>query len=239
MACIGLLSKLFLFLLAIDMYSETMRYNIITWSVKSLLMPVLLILFLLNAQYCLILERKFLVIALVFSWFGDLLLMQNRNDLFSFGLFSFLIAHLSYIISFMARLQHERHALKHLLTVKTMIIASVPFLAYATFMLCILCPKMNTDREETKGLLIPVVLYIFVIIGMAYTSYLRARKAPGSWISFVGAVCFVLSDTMLALNRFLFPLPAAASCIMLTYGIAQYLITVGTLKASGKALKAT
>ncbi|CAF3825391.1 unnamed protein product, partial [Rotaria sordida] len=81
----------------------------------------------------------------------------------------------------MVRLQHEGDELRRRLTVSAMIIASIPFLAYITFMLYILSPRLNTDIEETKDLLVPVVLYTIVIVGMAYTSYLRDRKASGFW----------------------------------------------------------
>ncbi|CAF2640013.1 unnamed protein product [Rotaria sp. Silwood2] len=219
------------------MYSETTQNHVIMWTVKPLLMPVLLVLFLLNAHNNLSLERRCLMIALIFSWFGDLLLMLHRNDLFVFGLASFLIAHITYVISFIVRLQHEGNALRQRLTMSTMLITSIPFLAYITLMLYILSPRLNTNLEETKGLLIPVVFYITIIVGMAYTSYLRNRKASGFWSVFAGAVFFVMSDTILAFNRFVTPLPTPGLFIMFTYGVGQYLITIGTLQVADKDLK--
>ncbi|CAF3564088.1 unnamed protein product [Rotaria socialis] len=200
-------------------------------------MPVLIVLFLLNAHNNLSLERRYLVIAFLFSWFGDLLLMQNRNDLFLFGLVSFLLAHISYIIAFMVRIQYGEPELRRQLTVSNMIIKSIPFLAYIALMLCILSPKLNTNTEETKGLLVPVVLYTFVVVGMTYTSYLRDRKAPGFWTVFVGAVFFVLSDSLIALNRFVMPLPTPGLFVMFTYGLGQYLIVVGSLQVANKNVK--
>ncbi|CAF3749704.1 unnamed protein product [Rotaria magnacalcarata] len=200
-------------------------------------MPVLIVLFQLNAHNNLSLERRYLVIAFLFSWFGDLLLMQNRNDLFLFGLVSFLLAHISYIIAFMVRIQHGKPKLRRQLTVSNMIIKSIPFLAYIALMLYILSPKLNTNTEETKGLLVPVVLYTFVVVGMTYTSYLRDREAPGFWTVFVGAVFFVLSDSLIALNRFVMPLPTPGLFIMFTYGLGQYLITVGSLQVADKNVK--
>ena len=47
-----------------------------------------------------------------------------------------------------------------------------------------------------------------------------------------GAVCFVLSDTLLALNKFYAPFPYAAPLVMLTYCAAQYLITKGFIKSN-------
>ena len=237
MVYVGPLSALFSVLLVVEMYSETTENDVIMWVVKPLLMPVLLILFLLNAHNNLSLERICLVIALIFSCLGDVLLMQHRDDFFIFGLISFLIVHIAYVISFMVRFYHEGEALRRRLTVSALIIASIPFLAYSALMLYLLCPKLNANTEETKGLLIPVVFYTFVIIGMAYISYLRDRKAPGFWSVFAGAVFFVLSDSFLALNRFVVPLPAPGLVIMFTYGIGQYLITIGTLQITTKDWK--
>ncbi len=135
MVYIGPLSLLFSILLVIEMYSETVLNYAIMWTVKPLLMPVLLILFLLNAHKNLSVERICLVISLSFSCLGDLLLMQHRNNLFIFGLISFLIAHISYIISFIVRLRHEGDAMRQRLTISAMIVASIPFLAYIILVL--------------------------------------------------------------------------------------------------------
>jgi uncharacterized membrane protein YhhN len=219
------------------MYSETVLNYAIMWTVKPLLMPVLLILFLLNAHKNLSVERICLVISLSFSCLGDLLLMQHRNNLFIFGLISFLIAHISYIISFIVRLRHEGDAMRQRLTISAMIVASIPFLAYIILMIYILYPKLNGNTVETKGLLMPIVFYTFIIVGMAYISYLRDRKSPGFWSVFIGAIFFVLSDSILAFNKFVAPLPAPGLFVMFTYGIGQYLITIGTLQVTSKDSK--
>ncbi len=237
MVYIGLLSVLFAVLFVVEIYGEITENYVIIWPVKPLLMPVLLILFLLNAHNNLPLERLCLVIALSFSCLGDILLMQHRNDFFIIGLLSFLIAHISYIISFMVRFHHEGEALRRRLTLSAMIISSIPFLAYVALVLYIIYPKLNANTVETKGLLIPVVFYSFVIDSMAYVSYLRDRKTPGFWSVFAGAVFFVLSDTILAFNRFVVPLPVSGLFIMFTYGVGQYLITIGALQITTKDLK--
>ena len=47
-----------------------------------------------------------------------------------------------------------------------------------------------------------------------------------------GAIAFVASDTLLALNRFVSPLPASAVWVLSTYYAAQCLIIGGTLRVS-------
>ncbi len=237
MAYIGQLSLLFVVLLVMDMYSETTLNYAIMWTVKPFLMPILLLLLLLNSNNGLRLERIGVAIALSFSCLGDILLMQHRNNLFIFGLASFLIAHISYVISFVVRLHHGRTVSKRRLTISTMIVISIPFLTYVTLMLYIFHPILNADIEETKGLFIPVAIYTCVIVGMAYLSLLRGRKTPGFWYVFIGAILFVMSDTILAFNKFVVPLPTPGLFIMFTYGIGQYLITIGTIQATTKDSK--
>ena len=44
-----------------------------------------------------------------------------------------------------------------------------------------------------------------------------------------GALLFITSDTLLAINRFISPLESARWAVMLTYGMAQLLIAWGAL----------
>jgi len=222
------LSLLFFILLGIDLYSETTQTNAVSWIVRPLLMLMLLILFLLNAHNTLCFERIFVIISLIFSCLGDILLIIHRDNFFIFGLVSFLIAHISYIISFLIRLRHEGDALRQRLTILAMIIISLPFLVYIAFMLYILCPKLIANTEGMKDLIAPVVVYTFVIVSMAYISCLRNRKFPGFWFVFIGAIFFVLSDTLLAFNKFVVPLSTPGLFVIFTYGIGQYLIIIGT-----------
>jgi uncharacterized membrane protein YhhN len=81
-------------------------------------------------------------------------------------------------------------------------------------------------------LLIPVVVYMLVILAMVISAYLRKNKANvlSYGLVFLGALCFVASDTILALNKFYQPMLWSNISIMMTYAIAQYLIILGILK---------
>ena len=48
-----------------------------------------------------------------------------------------------------------------------------------------------------------------------------------------GALCFMVSDTLLAINRFVTPLPASALWVLGSYGAAQCLMVMGLLRARG------
>jgi uncharacterized membrane protein YhhN len=55
--------------------------------------------------------------------------------------------------------------------------------------------------------------------------------ATGSWVVALGASVFVVSDTTLAVNRFVRPLPGADVVVMVTYHVGQALIVLGVLLA--------
>lgn len=233
MVYMRLFSVIFFIFLIVDIYAEINENWTISWMVKPLLMPILLMILCFNEQKIRSLEQIFIVIALGFSCLGDILLLQHEKHLFVFGLASFLVTHICYIISFILRINRS----KRRLTISALMILSIPFLVYIALMISIFHPKLSMDTEETKGLLVPVIVYTCVIVGMAYVSHLHDRKREGYWWLFIGAILFVLSDTFLALNRFLAPIPMPGLLVMSTYGIGQYLITIGTIKMSGKQSK--
>lgn len=89
-------------------------------------------------------------------------------------------------------------------------------------------------KNSLGEMLIPVIFYIIVILLMAITAFLRQVKV--SKISFVlvflGAILFVISDSILALNKFYMPLSFSSISIMFSYALAQYFIVMGLLKQS-------
>jgi len=78
----------------------------------------------------------------------------------------------------------------------------------------------------------PVVVYSMTITGMALAALHRYQKttAKSFWMVMGGALIFMLSDSMIAINKFLEPIPSANVLIMLTYIAAQYLIISGLIK---------
>jgi uncharacterized membrane protein YhhN len=82
-------------------------------------------------------------------------------------------------------------------------------------------------------MLIPVLIYMLVILTMAITAFWR-NASVGKWsyvLVFFGALFFMMSDSLLAINKFHTALPLANVSIMLTYALAQFLIVFGILKA--------
>ena len=91
-------------------------------------------------------------------------------------------------------------------------------------------------KDGLGVMLIPVSVYMLVILTMATTAYLRKNKANMHSYKFVflGALFFMASDSILALNKFYQPILWSNISIMLTYAIAQYLIIIGILKLKDK-----
>ena len=167
--------------------------------------------------------KGFIITAILFSWMGDIYLMfENRDPLFFIlGLVSFLIAHLFYIIFFV----RPKGKLTWLLFQKPWMAGII--LIYVTCLLALILPNAGK-------LSLPVTVYALVLSAMLLSSlhaYYRFEKKTG--LMFVsGAVFFVISDSLLAINKFYVPLGAASILIMLTYCIAQFLIITACINLS-------
>lgn len=155
--------------------------------------------------------RYAIMAGLVFSLAGDIFLMLP-GDRFIQGLISFLLAHLCYITAFTFDGGEERRLLY-----------AIPFLLYGAVMLGLLLPGLG--RMKT-----PVVIYMLIILLMAWQALNRwAGTGPeGSALAFTGALLFVVSDSILALNRFKRPFASAQTYVMSTYFTAQWLIALST-----------
>lgn len=89
-------------------------------------------------------------------------------------------------------------------------------LGFVAIMLTILTPNLGK-------LALPVGLYIAAITAMG----LAAIALPHRPLVALGAVCFILSDALIALDKFVAPLGFAGPAIWITYVLAQVLIVLG------------
>ncbi|WP_291286486.1 lysoplasmalogenase [Flavobacterium sp.] len=170
--------------------------------------------------------RKILLGALLFSWMGDvILLFADIGEIyFILGLLFFLIAHLLYCVLFNKQAKRDIYINKVLFGAGSLLIAF-----YLIGMIMFLMPNLGELR-------IPVIIYAAVISTMllfAFNGGLSWKK-PGSFYVLAGAVSFVLSDSILAFNKFHAPIEKSSFFIMLTYLVAQYLIVIGILKLNVK-----
>ena len=204
-----------LFAELIFIYTGNENYRFIT---KPFLVPVLIAFFILQTKSISHSAKKFVVLALVFSWLGDLLLMfeTRSSNFFIFGLIAFLLAHLFYTYYFIKSAEENGVKMKWWL--------GIPILAYYAVFMFILYPHL-------AGMLWPVRIYGLVISFMLLTAlnFLNIKTKPAGNLITTGASLFVLSDSLLAINKFYISLDHAGIYIMLTYGLAQLLITTGSI----------
>ncbi len=161
---------------------------------------------------------KSILAALIFSWIGDILLLWEQ--LFIFGLGSFLMAHICYIIGFKLA-QDVPYRLGQMNFVKAFFF-NLPIYIAASLTFYLINPSLGSLK-------IPVILYILVIVGMVATARDRFKKSsPASfWQVFIGAVFFFISDGIIAISRFYQNFPESGVLIMGTYATAQLLIVMG------------
>lgn len=152
--------------------------------------------------------RRSLIAGLALSTLGDVFLMLP-GDWFVFGLGSFLLAHVAYLIA---------------LTRRARLFAAVwPFLAYAVLagaVLWVLWPHLPGELR------VPVVVYVIVLAAMAAQAaavWWRLRDAASALAAW-GGLSFVVSDATLAIDRFASPFAAASAAVLLSYWLAQSLI---------------
>jgi len=187
---------------------------------KSLLMSSLLLALLMDTRgYSSILKWS-TVAAVLLSLAGDILLLPTVDN-FLFGLLSFLMVHILYIFCF---LRIESRPL------------AVPFIRrhpWSIFLMILFGGWMFLQLRNGAGELAwAILIYIIAIAVMTLTALNREAgvgKSSYRYVAF-GAVFFVVSDSVLAWDRFVHPVDSASLWIMGTYGIAQLLIITGLVK---------
>lgn len=156
-------------------------------------------------------DRYFWLIlaGLAFSAAGDVFLMLPR-DRFVPGLLSFLVAHLLYIAAFSAPAGFFATPL-----------LALPFFAAAGALLFVLLPKSGR-------LAVPVTVYgtAIAVMGWQAASRWHALENDASLTALIGAVLFMFSDSVLALNRFNRPFMAAEAILLCAYFAGQTLIAL-------------
>lgn len=144
--------------------------------------------------------RRWLMIGLGFSVLGDLALAWP-TDLFVIGLAAFFCAHLAYLRAYLDRTRES---------------------APGALLVAAACGMGLFGLLAWNGLgdlLIPVAAYALVISAMLW----RALACGG--LAAIGAAAFVLSDSLIGIDRFISPFAAAPYLIILLYWLGQWAIT--------------
>jgi uncharacterized membrane protein YhhN len=177
---------------------------------KICLMPVII------AVYVTRTEQIFVpvVIALFFGWLGDILLLKIKNILFfRLGLASFLTGHLIYITVML----HFAGSVN----VTLLVISLLVYAAAGVFIIRLIKPS--------KEMFVPVIIYETVILLMAVSAiqFFAVHGSPNGFFVLAGSVCFLVSDTLLAIHTFHSKPKMFYFLVMLTYIAAQLCIVLG------------
>lgn len=161
------------------------------------------------------LYRRWIGIGLLFSLAGDLLLSWP-SDLFVPGLGAFLLGHLAYLRAYLSDCRKP--------AIAALLVAAV-----------IGCGMFSVLASAGLGsLLIPVALYALAISAMLWRALARlghdGLTRHSTVLAAGGATLFVLSDSLIGINRFVAPFEAAPVAIMLTYWLGQWAIATSAMR---------
>ena len=133
------------------------------------------------------------------------------------GLASFLAAHVLYCILFMKSGPSAWN-----------VAASVPLVLFGAIM----ATWLIKSGGVAGGLVAPVMLYLTVILKMAMIAAARYKAEPTleNRTVLFGALFFVISDSLLAMNKFIQPLPYSGVLVLGTYYSAQECILLGWVR---------
>jgi uncharacterized membrane protein YhhN len=221
--------SLFVLDTVIQLWGEVVHSREIIAVTKPLLMPLLTVWFWACTKYADAPKaqkiRRYWILGLLFSTFGDVLLLfaghPNGGIYFLLGLSAFLSAHLWYIVA-LNKLRDGRVGF-----IQKTPLWALPFLGYIIGLLWVLWQGIPDAMKA------PVTIYALVISTMLL-SVLQLRGLVPSrwfWVMMSGAALFALSDSMIALNKFGLPFPVSGLAIMVTYIIGQALLAWGVWRA--------
>jgi len=208
----------YIIFLVVDLYvvyldNETLRYFS-----KPLLMLLLVAYFIFSAKVSSSL-KKWMILALLFSWLGDVLLMfeSSNANFFIFGLAAFLLAHIFYIVLFDQIRVREKF--------KQSLFPLLPIAVYYIILISLLQPNLGAMQKPVSiyGLVISIMLSFAIDLW-------RLKDKTTAFLIIFGALLFITSDSLLAINKFYKPFDYAGIAVMSTYGLAQLLITLGTTR---------
>lgn len=203
---ITIASIVFLLVAITDVYAVITQNKSLEMIFKPLLMTTLVVVYLVSVKK----PNFWLISALFFSFWGDVFLLDKANY-FVFGLASFLLAHIMYI-----------KMTTQFLTKKAMskiVLAAIPFVLLFTALLFLIFDNLGE-------MLVPVIVYGITIATFGASTllnYQQEKTTANTWL-LLGALLFIASDSLIALNNFYQPKHLFDVSIIILYVVSQYLI---------------
>lgn len=158
--------------------------------------------------------KIFIVAGLVLSLLGDMFLIYPEQH-FKKGLIAFLFGHVFYIIAF---------------TVSS----GVHFTLWIFLPIALVgILYLRNILPYSSKMKIPIIIYVIIIAIMGWMAMERFNYIPtsGTILAAIGAVLFMISDAVLAMNKFRKPFFSAELIILTTYFTAQWLLAISVIVA--------
>jgi uncharacterized membrane protein YhhN len=157
----------------------------------------------------------FILIGLISALIADTLLMIVEVNLLKYGIIFFLLTHIFYVIAFAKDFRFKKWN-------------AIPLIFFSG----IIITAFSLIQGKTGGLDIPVLLYMIILFSMAFFAIAETNNGFSRETVFMlcGAILFVISDLILAVNAFLYKIPHSSVLTWATYAPAQLLITLSCFK---------
>ena len=196
-------SKTIIFIFLAALYSFSTFYEPYAFSYLVKILPLMVLIFI-AVQNVSNLSDKLFLLGLICSVTGDFILDYAPSEGFIYGLGAFLIAHLLYIFSF-APVEPKRY------------IIALCYVIFGVSMFLVIQPGLGK-------LFLPVFVYMNVLLIMGIFTLIS--KKSNVWLM-LGGLSFVVSDSLLGINKFAIVIPFAHLLIMITYYFAQFSLVKG------------
>lgn len=206
---------LLIFLLAAssNLIGQTLQIEILAHGSKALIIPALMG-YVWNSYS----PTRLYLLALFFSWLGDLFLIPSGTSFFITGIAAFWGTQLLYC---RLMLNHLKGNLWKQLKKKKALLPLLLLGGYLFFMLGLMYPRLGV-------LQIPVTLYALTLCVTGFLGVLIAIEKGTKAAIFlaIGCLLFVISDSMIAFDAFYFSQKIFGPWVMATYIPAQFLMGV-------------
>lgn len=186
-------------------YAKLRENDLLQFIFKPLTMLAIILLTFFNSSSPMTFYQKAVLVGLILSTVGDIFLIK-QDKFFVQGLISFLLGHLCYIAAFWT--------LPNLP-------GSIFYLAYVIFFLSLLWKHLGKLK-------IPVIVYSLVLAVMSWLALSKTIENHNhqTFHAFLGSIVFIVSDSLLAFNKFKKPFSLAHFFILAAYFLAQWLIAL-------------
>lgn len=184
-------------------YAKSRENEKLQFVFKPLTMLVIILIAFLNSSTPINFYQIMILVGLIFSTIGDVFLIKDKQ-FFVQGLVAFLIGHICFVVAFYTTPNW---------------LSLIFYLAYVVFFLSLLW-------RDLGSLKIPVIVYSLALAAMSWFALSKTIEHTNhhTFHAFIGSILFIISDSLLAYNKFKSSIPYSHILILATYFLAQWFI---------------